>query len=219
ELEKLYGKKITLAERELVEQSDEIVAHAKGHDAALLVIGDPLTATTHLDIIMRARKENVKVGVVHNASITSAVGITGLQVYKFGKTVTIPFPEINFKPEIFYEVLKQNMILGLHTLLLLDLKPKESKFMTIAQAIETLLGIEGKRKEDVFNERTMCIGCARVGSEGQKIAYGTAGHLKKVDFGKPPYSLIVPGELHFMEEEALAIWKLPDGKTEPNQKI
>jgi diphthine synthase len=168
---------------------------------------------------MRARKSNVGVKVIHNATILSAVGITGLQVYKFGKTVTIPFQEVNFKPEIFYEVLKQNKILGLHTLLLLDLKPKERKFMTIGDAIDTLLEIEEKRKEKVFEEKTPCIGCARIGSEGQEIAYGRAGEIRKKGFGRPPYCLIVPGELHFMEEEALALWKLPDDKIRQNQKI
>ena len=109
-------------------------------------------------------------------------------------------------------MLKQNKILGLHTLLLLDLKPKEKKFMTIKEAIDLLIGIENKRKESVFDENTFCIGCARIGSEQQKIIASSAKELREADFGKPPYCIIVPGELHFMEEEALRQWQLPDEK-------
>ena len=146
------------------------------------------------------------------------MGITGLQLYKFGKTVTIPYPEVNFKPEMYYEVLKQNKILGLHTLLLLDLKPAEKRFMTIAEAIDLLLEIENKRKEQVFSLETQCIGCARLGSETQKVITGTAKELKNADFGSSPYCLIVPGELHFMEEEAIKKG-LIDEKTDAKQKI
>jgi diphthine synthase len=211
-LEKQYGKKIMIAERELVEQSERIVQEASKVNVALLVIGDPLTATTHLDIMMRARKIGIPVKVVHNASILSAVAITGLQPYKFGKTVTIPYPEINFKPEIFYEVLRQNKILGLHTLLLLDLKPKEKRFMTIKEAIGILLEIEARRKQETFTENTLCIGVARLGADDQKIFAGNAKEVSSVDFGKAPFSLIVPGELHFMEEEFLAQYRSPTGK-------
>jgi diphthamide biosynthesis methyltransferase len=33
------------------------------------------------------------------------------------------------------------------------------------------------------------------------------GAIKKEDFGKPPHCLIIPGKLHFMEEEALTYLK------------
>jgi diphthine synthase len=218
-LERFYGKKIFIAERQLVEQSERIVEEASKTNVALLVIGDPLTATTHLDIMMRAKNQGIPVKVVHNASILSAVAITGLQPYKFGKTVTIPYPEINFKPEIFYEVLRQNMILGLHTLLLLDLKPKEKRFMTIKESIDILLEIESRRKQEVFTPETKCIGVARLGAENQKIAYGPAKDIRLIDFGNAPFSLIVPGELHFMEEEFLSQYRISDEKKGPNAKI
>lgn len=56
DLEKLYGKKIILADREMVEKnSDKIIDEKK--DTALLVVGDPMGATTHIDIMMRAREK------------------------------------------------------------------------------------------------------------------------------------------------------------------
>jgi diphthine synthase len=41
-LEKLYGKSITLADREVVEEkADDILLEARGSDVAFLVVGDP----------------------------------------------------------------------------------------------------------------------------------------------------------------------------------
>src|SRR3989338_3598255 len=91
DLESLYGKKIMPANRELVEAEDnEIIRNAKEKNIALLVVGDPFSATTHIDLFLRAKKENIDIKIVNNASILTAVGITGLQLYKFGKTTSIP---------------------------------------------------------------------------------------------------------------------------------
>lgn len=207
DLERFYGKKVIPANRELVEQGNEIVDRAAFSDVALLVIGDPLAATTHIDIMLRAKKRGIRFEVINNASILTSVGITGLQIYKFGKTSSVPFPETNFQPVTAYEVLKQNKILGLHTLLILDLKPADNKFMTVNTAIRILLDIEKKRKEQLFTERTLCVGCARIGRKDFSIRTGTAKELLVYDFGAPPHCLIVPGELHFVEEEAIAMWK------------
>jgi diphthine synthase len=204
ELEKVYGKNITLANRTLVEsKAEEIIIPAKDSDVAFLVMGDPLVATTHIDLFLRAKKEGVEIKIIHNASIVSAIGATGLQVYKFGKTASIPFSQGNYMPETPYNILQENQKNSAHTLLLLDLKPEENKFMTIADAISYLLKIEERSKKSVFTESTLCIGCARIGSSSQKISVGTAKELLKVDFGAPVHALIVPGKLHFLEEEAL----------------
>ena len=206
DLEKFYNKKIILARRSLVEADDnEILENAKTKNVAFLVAGDPLVATTHIDLFLRAKKETIKCYVIHNASIVSAVGSTGLQVYKFGKTTSIPLENENV--EAPYDVLKDNLSLGLHTLFLLDLNPDEEKFLSINDAIRFLLKIELKRNEKIFSEKSLCVGCARIGSENQIIKAGTARDLLKYNFGKPVHCLIVPGKLHFMEEEALKMWK------------
>jgi len=205
DLEKFYQKKIILARRNLVEADDnEIIENAKSRNVAFLVMGNPLVATTHIDLFLRAKKEEIKCHVMHNASIISAVGITGLQVYKFGKTTSIPLENENV--EAPYDVLKGNLSLGLHTLFLLDLNPEEEKFMSINDAIRYLLKVELKRNERVFSEKTLCIGCARIGSESQIIKAGAAKDLLKINFGKKVHCLIVPGKLHFMEEEGLKMW-------------
>ena len=204
DLEKFYGKKIILARRNLVEaDNNEILENAKTKNVAFLVSGDPLVATTHIDLFLRAKKEEIRCNVIHNASIVSAVGATGLQVYKFGKTTSIPLENENI--EVPYDVLEDNLSLGLHTLFLLDLNPEEGKFMTVNDAVRYLLKTEIKKNKKIFAEKTLCVGCARVGSENQLIKAGTAKELLKKDFGKPIHCLIVPGKLHFMEEEALKI--------------
>ena len=205
DIEKLIGKKIELADRAIVEQKAEqtILAAAMDGDAALLVIGDPLVATTHTDLVQRANKMKIPVQVVHNASIVSAIGATGLQVYKFGKTTSIPFSDKDRLAETPYQVLAENQKGGAHTLLLLDLRPGENKFMTINDAIEYLLKLELQLNKKVFTRDTLCIGCARIGAKNQFIKAGKTKDLLKEDFGKPVHCLVVPGTLHFMEEEFL----------------
>lgn len=206
-LEKLYGKKLILADRTMVEQANAILADAKKANVALLIIGDPLCATTHWDILQRAKEKGIKTEVIHNASIISAVGATGLQVYKFGKTTSIPFPSEKYEVETPYNIIKENKSIGAHTLVLLDLDPKNNKFMSVNEAIEILRKIERKRNEKVFLPKDWCIGIARLGAKDQKIVAGTITQVSDADFGPAPHALIVPGSLHFVEEEALRFWK------------
>jgi diphthine synthase len=205
-LEKFLGKKIILADRNMVEKHNyEILEPAKQECVSFLVIGDVFGATTHTDLYLAAKKEGINVVVINNASILNAVGIVGLELYKFGKTTSIPFH--NKDVEAPYNVIKLNKKNKLHTLLLLDIDAEHNKYMTIKEAIEYLLRVEAKRKEKAFTKQTKCIGVARLGSDKPGIVYGKAEELLKTDFGEPPHSLIVPGELHFVEEEALKQWK------------
>ncbi|MBW2965594.1 diphthine synthase, partial [Candidatus Woesearchaeota archaeon] len=175
-----------------------ILKNAKDKDVAFLVIGDPMCATTHTDLLLRAKKQNIKTKVINNASIISSIGITGLEVYKFGKTTSIPFDNKNIKAP--FNVLQNNLKNNLHTLLLLDLNPKEKKFLTIKQAIEYLI-------KQGIKENQLVIGCARIGSDNPTIKKGTAKDIKNIDFSNPPYCLIIPSKLHFIEEEALEQYK------------
>jgi len=223
-LEELYGKKVILADRDFVEKgSESMINEAKEKEIAFLVVGDPMSATTHLDLYLRAVKQNIKIEIIHNASVMNAVGIVGLELYKYGKTTSVVFPEEGWDVQTHYDVIKQNKASGLHTLCLLDIKVKEPgkedlmnnrsakgvepRFMTVNQAINNLLSIEEKRKEKVFTEDTLCVGCARLGGNDMIVKAGDAKSLLTEDFGGPLHSLIVPGNLHFMEEEALTLWK------------
>jgi len=127
--------------------------------------------------------------------------LSGLHNYKFGKTVTIPFPE-NFS-ETPYNVIVQNKKLGLHTLCLLDIKTAEKRFLSINEALMLLLEIEQKRREGVITQDTIVVGIARAGSKAPTLKGDFVKDIVKFDFGDPPQSLIFPGDLHFMEAEAL----------------
>lgn len=202
-LEKLYGKKVELATREFVESAEQLLSEARSGDVALLVIGDPLCATTHWDILQRAKELKINTEVIHNASVINAIGATGLQVYKFGKTTSIPFPKDDYEVETPYNIIKENKSIGAHTLVLLDLDPVNNKFMSVGEAIELLRKIERKRNEKAFLPKDWCVGVARLGAKDQKIVAGTVIEVSDADFGAPPHALIVPGALHFLEEEAL----------------
>ena len=205
-LEQFYGKKVFLAAREFTEQkTKKIINEAKTKTVAFLIVGDPFSATTHIELFRQAKENNVEVKIINNASILTAVGITGLQLYKFGKITSIPFDNPNL--ETPYLVLKENLSLGLHTLFLLDLKPEENRFMTLNEAIGILESIELKKKEKIIQDNTLVIGCARLGTDQFKVKVSHLKDVKSVDFGLPPHSLIIPGKLHFMEEEVLKFFK------------
>lgn len=133
-LEAFYGREIILADRELVEGgSDKILENADEDDVAFLVVGDPFGATTHTDLIIRARELNIKVEAIHNASVMNAVGACGLQLYQFGQTVSLVFFTETWKPDSFYNKIMENRRIGLHTLLLLDIKVKEQSIENMAR--------------------------------------------------------------------------------------
>lgn len=197
DLERLYGKKIILADRELVEKkAEQIIENAKKQNVAFLVIGDVFSATTHADIFLRAKKEKIKVKVIHNASIISAVGITGLEIYKFGKITSIPFENKNIKSPI--NVFKNNYKHNLHTLFLLDIKG--DKLMAINEAADYLL-------KNKIEKNIMVIACGALGSDKPFIKYAKLEDLKKIKVNKFPQCLIIPAKMHFIEEEMLNIYK------------
>jgi len=209
-LEQETGKKIQLANRKFIE-GGKILLNAKSNHVALLVPGDPLIATTHTDILLRAKKQDIKTEVIHNTSIYNAVTETGLQIYKFGKTATVTFWKPNYEPKSFYKTLKQNKERGLHTLLLLDLEKTKDKYLSPQEAIRTLLEIEKQEQKEVFTEETEVVIASKLGSPEREIKYGKAKEIGKETEIKPPASLIVPGELHPLEEEYLQQFKVNKG--------
>lgn len=190
-LEKFYGKEIQLVEREVVENATAIISQAAYNNIALLIVGDVFSATTHIALYQEAKQKGIEVKVIYNASILNAIGITGLELYKFGKTTSIPFHE----SETPYKVIKENG--KLHTLCLLDLVPSENKFMEAKEAIEKL-------HKAGFDTNTKVVVCAQLGSDKPTIIYTEAKNLKLIQ--KFPQCLIIPGELHFMEKEMLDMY-------------
>jgi len=205
-LEELVGKKVSVVSRRALEEEGGhlILREAEVGKAALLVPGDPLIATTHVDLRIRAEKRGIKTRVIHGASIVSAtIGLSGLQNYKYGRSVTIPFPEEGFTSETPYRVIMENRKMGLHTLCFLDIKAKEKRYMTVSDGLEALLATEKQKREQVIMPDTLVIGIARAGSKEPTVKAGYVEEVMKQNFGAPPHTLVFPGKLHFMEAEAL----------------
>ena len=203
-LQDLIARKIILVSRKNLEEENgvAVLRAAKQGKTVFLVPGDPFVATTHVTLRIEAEKAGIRTRIIHGASIMSAIiGLSGLHNYKFGKTVTVPFPE-NFS-EAPYTVIGQNKRFGLHTLCLLDLRVEEQRFLTVKEGLEHLFAIERRRLKRIVTPETVAIGVARVGSEHPSLKADFAGSLLTHDFGGPPHSLILVGQLHFMEAEAL----------------
>lgn len=231
-LEAFYEKEVIVADRGLCENDAEerIIEPAKTESVAFLVVGDPVCATTHTDLIIRAKEVGVKVEMVHNASIMGAAGACGLQLYNFGHTVSIPFFDEKWRPTSFYPKIKYNRHGGMHTLCLLDIKVKEPDFeammkgktrflppryMSVSRAAEQLLEAEDVHGEKIYDgNKTLCVGLARMGQPTQKIVAGTLEELVTVDMGGPLHSLIVCGVLHDLELEVLKEYMVPGSNYE-----
>jgi len=205
-LEREIGKPIRVVDREVVEQRpDEILEAAKTGNVAFLVPGDPMVATTHVDLRLRAARAGIQTKIVHAASIASAAaGLAGLQSYKFGRSATVPFPDNPSQTP--YEVLAENLGRGLHTLLLLDIRAEQKRAMTANEAIEIMLGLEAKLRKNAFTPSTLAVVVARAGSDDAVVRADRVERLRELDFGPPPHVLIVPGKLHFVEAEALRVF-------------
>ncbi|CCK71929.1 diphthine synthase KNAG_0I01400 [Huiozyma naganishii CBS 8797] len=220
ELEEYYGKPIILADRELVETgSDDILRDAKKEDVAFLVVGDPFGATTHTDLVLRAKKSGIPVEVVHNASVMNAVGSCGLQLYTFGQTISMVFFTENWRPDSWYDKIMENRKIGLHTLVLLDIKVKEQsienmargrliyeppRYMSISQCCEQLLEIEETRGTKAYTPATPAVAISRLGSAAQSFKAGTIEELSQYDSGEPLHSLVILGrQCHDLEVEYL----------------
>ncbi|MEM3694927.1 MAG: diphthine synthase [Candidatus Bathyarchaeia archaeon] len=206
-LEEISGKNLHVVSRkELEDESGEkILKAARDGKVVLLVPGDPLIATTHVTLRIHAEKLGISTRIIHGASIISAViGLSGLHNYKFGKSVTIPFPSETIS-ETPYEVINQNKGLGLHTLCLLDINVEDERYLSINEALSLLLKIEKKRDLGVIVGDTLVVGVARAGSDDPVVKAGFLKEIINYDFGRPPHSLIFPGKLHFMEAEALIV--------------
>ncbi len=218
-LSKYYGKEITLADREMIENDFEevIMEKAKDKTVSLLVVGDPFSATTHMDLFVRCAKNGIKVEILNNASIMNACGVTGMSLYRFGETVTIPYFTKNWRPYSFYEKILKNVQSDLHTLVLLDIKVKEiseenlakgkkiyepPRFMSVNIALEQIVESEEHYKKGIINDDTLIYGIARVGYKSQCIKSGKLKDLMKFDFGEPLHSVVICApSLHSMEKE------------------
>ena len=203
-IKKLAKSKLKIVKRWMVEDGSEILKNAKKKKVVLLSYGDPYIATTHIELRVRAIQEKIKTQTVHAASsLTSLVGEAGLHYYKIGKIVTI-MSELKTLTTPYYVIYK-NLIDGSHSLILLEYNQDSKFFLDPKQAFDALVKTEGGQKRNVIKPSTFAIVASRVGFKNQKIISGKISTLKKIDFEKPPHTIIIPGNLHFTESDAIKV--------------
>ena len=186
------------------QECDDIIRDAMEMRVGFITAGDTMSATTHVDLRIQAAEAGIPVRVFHGISIFSACPTSlGLQHYKFGRTVTLPFLEENYHPKSPYDHIKENKDRGLHTMILLDIRADELRYMTAHQAIEWLIEGENKWGEGLIDDRTLLCVASKVGSPEERIFAGYPQDLLKMDVGEPLQTLVLPGKLHFMEQYAL----------------
>jgi len=200
DLKNIFKKEIVKARREDMENNSlKIIEESKKNNIGILIIGDCLSATTHISLIIEARKNNVEVKLIHSSSILNVVAETGLSLYNFGKVSSLPFNHDNVTSVI--ENIKLNRKSNLHSLILLDLDPVNEIFVSINDALFYL-------EKNGFKEKEKVIACSQLGFNST-IKYGSINVLKKIRFEKFPQCLIIPAKkLHFVEEEYINFFEV-----------
>ena len=202
-LKKLVKGEFKAVKRWMVEDGQEILKNAKKKNVVLLSYGDPYIATTHIELRTRAIQEKIKTNTIHASSaLTALVGECGLHYYKIGKVVTI-MKEIQSTSA--YYAIYGNLLSGDHTILLLEYNQDADFFLDPKDALSNLLATEKEQTRNVLSQNIFAIVASRVGLKDQTITAGKISSLIKIDFGKPPHTIIIPGSLHFTESDALKI--------------
>ena len=218
-LEATHNVDIEVRDRAGVERDPAPVLDAAADgDAVFLTGGDPMVSTTHADLRLRAHERGVDTRVIHGTTAAAAAAsLTGLQNYRFGKATTLPFESSHGGegvPDSVLGTLTNNRQHGLHTLVYLDID--RDKGHSPGNGADRGRG-DGNDAEDRYMTGDHAAGLlADAGLSGAGVVVGQAGSedptvradelatLGDGDFGPPLHLLVVPGELHPLEREALA---------------
>ena len=234
-LEKEVGA-IERVMRPEVEHPEALFSLAREGLVALLVVGDPLQATTHVDLQLRAEQAGIECRVYHGISITTvATGAVGLSNYRFGRQVTLTYPYGDWIATSPLELMAVNWSRNLHTLVLLDLDPTgqgtgEQRPMKPADAVHSMqlmwkkldLTADDPISEDIALlahkqavvkgymmqdiDELQVILCSDMGTVDQRIVTTTMGNLADEPGGRLN-CLIFPAGTSEVEEKALLRWK------------
>ncbi len=207
DLEKEFKNKFALLYREDVElHFNKIIKEAKKEDVTFCVFGNITSATTHSSIITDAKNAKIKYKLIPGISIISVVPmLTGLEEYRFGRTISIVKPVENYSPSVFFDYILENKKQGLHTLCLLDIKiEKKIKeyFMQPFEACQRLLNIAKEKEQEIKDWKIISITGAC--SKKEKIIKTTLKELanKKTNYDVPS-SIVICGKITMPEEEFL----------------
>jgi diphthine synthase len=212
DLESFYGKPLIEADRIFVEsQCEQMLQESLTHEICFLVVGDPFGATTHADLFLRAQE------------LGGQVGLTGLQLYKFGETVSVPFFTENWRPYSFFDKVLKNFERGLHTLVLLDIKVKEQseedlvrgrmvfqppRFMRVNQAAQQILEAAQVKEDSALGQDLKVFAVLRAGTKDARILVRTLGEFANGDeCGAPLQSMVIPGDLDEIEMTMMEFYR------------
>ena len=207
-----HGVEIEVRDRAGVEQNpDPILDAAKDRHAVFLTAGDAMISTTHVDLRLRAHERGIDTRVIHGTTASAAAAsLTGLQNYRFGKATTLPFPYAHGGegvPASVSDTIDANRERGLHTLVYLDIKQAREEYMRA----DTAAGLLVDGYED-----TLGVAVCRAGSPDPRVKADRLSALAERSFGDPLHLLVIPGDLHHVEADALrALAGAPDDLTEP----
>ena len=203
--------------RPFIEHPEELLERASQDAVAVMVVGDPLQATTHIDLQLRAEQNGVKCHVLNGLSVTGlASGLTGLSNYKFGRQTTLTYPHGSWIATSPLEVIAFNRSHGFHTLVLLDLDPTgegigQQRPMQPNDAFESLMLMRekmnhnemGDQLDDLESWRVLL--CSDLGCSDQRITTTTIHRLSQLEGGRLN-TLLIPGALSDIEEVAISRW-------------
>ncbi|ADD04481.1 diphthine synthase [Natrialba magadii ATCC 43099] len=204
ELESAHEIEIEVRDRAGVEQHPEdMLDAAESEDVAFLTAGDTMISTTHVDLRLRAHDRGIDTHVIHGVTAQTATSsLTGLQNYRFGKATTLPFPYAHGAdglPASVTDTIDENRADGLHTVVYLDIKvgherTDEDEYMTADVGADLL----AEEYPDLVG-----VVVARAGSPEPLVEAGTMTELADQEFGEPLHLLVVPGDCHLLEADAL----------------
>ncbi|MDP6156602.1 MAG: diphthine synthase [Candidatus Thermoplasmatota archaeon] len=226
DLQDRLGSDIELLSREQVESGNLIMDAALKEHVVFLTGGDSMSATTHVELRLRAGELNIPTRIYHAPSVLTAVpSELGLSHYKFGRVTTLVFPRKNFFPTSPYEAIRRNFDQGLHTLVLMDIiagtsfhdeemlpgfpgtemDHKGSKFLLMGSQTGFLVlrEMEEMERRNIITPETLVCAVARAGGDEVRVRAGHLREMINVDMGPPLHSIVIPGNLHFMEARAL----------------
>lgn len=208
--EAVARSKIEVVKREFIEDGRDILAAARNSRVALICSGDPMIATTHQELRTRAARSGITTRVIHGSSVISAAGgELGLHSYNFGRMVTMTREPMQYTA---YNTLFRNLLLGLHTTVLLEWDESKNFFLQPSQAISSLFDAEKDLRFGIIKDDTLGLIASRLGSDEPCVRALLFREILDSDLGEPPHVIVVPGRFHFTEREALAgiFGKSPD---------
>ena len=205
--------------RDRVESPENMLDEARVSSVALLVVGDPMQATTHIDLEERCAEEGIGFHVIPGLTATAlAVSLSGLQSYRFGRQVTIPFSDGEYLPTSPFEMICKNKEAGMHTLALLDLDPtgmglEQPRPMTPREAVDHLIRMNERSEEfDQLVEDWRGLLLSDLGTEEERVVSGKMREISHIEGGHI-HALIIAAEFSGMEEEAFERRRLTEETT------